>query len=269
MRVLVIGLGLLAASLGSSLGRNLIINGGFEFPLMPPAAIETYADGSTNVPGWVVLVSHGYASRMTSGYRPFSYVNEFSTPFGSTIFDTDNFAYRGNAIAQSFPTVPGRPYRVSFFGSREPWQLREWMPASIVTLEVSVAAVTNLYTSDFNAGLVGGMNWKSYAFTFLATSNISTLTFRQTTGPYEYDGACLDNVAVSPLRELEITPDGKLCFLSQTGKTYNVQWAPSLPVPAESWTDLVSAIQGTGDFICHTTSIPTSENRFYRLIELP
>ena len=102
--------------------------------------------------------------------------------------------------ASSFTPWPGAAYRVSFFGSREPWQLREWMSASIVTLEVSVAAGTNLYTSDFNAGFVGGMNWTPYAFTFIAISNTSTLTFRQTTGPYEYDGACLDEVAFVQLR---------------------------------------------------------------------
>jgi hypothetical protein len=266
MRVLLI-VWVMAASLGSSLGRNLIVNGGFESPSMPSAAIETYADGSTNIPGWVVVVSHGYASRMTSGYRPFSHVNEFSTPFGSTMFDTDNFAYRGNAIAQTFPTTPGGAYHVSFFGSREPWQLREWMPASIVTLEVSVGLVTNRYTGDFNAGLVGGMNWKLYSFTFIATSNTSTLAFRQTEGPYEYDGACLDQVVVFPLRELALDRDGKLCFPSERNKLYKLQWTLTLPAAPDAWTDLASDIPGTGDFICRDTSVPMAGTRFYRLVE--
>jgi hypothetical protein len=183
------------------------------------------------------------------------------------MFDPDNYAYRGNAIAQSFPTVPGAAYRLSFLGSREPWQLREWMPASRVTLEVSVAQVTNLYTEDFNAGLVGGMDWEPYSFTFIASSDTSTLTFRQTEGPYDYDGACLDDVAVFPLRELAINRDGQICFPSEKGKFYQIQSTPILPASADPWTTQASSIEGTGDFICHHTSIPPSGTRFYRLVE--
>jgi hypothetical protein len=267
MRVLLIA-GVIGSSVGSSLARNLIVNGGFESPPLPPAAIETYPSGSTNVHGWVVLQGGGFASRMSSGYTAWSNAPAFSTPFGSTMFDPDNYAHQGNAIAQSFPTVSGAAYRVSFFGSREPWQLREWMPASIVTLEVSVAMVTNLYTSDFDSGLVGGMNWKPYAFNFVAISNTSTLTFRQTTGPYEYDGACLDEVAVVLLRELTIDRDGQLCFPSEPNKVSKLQWTPGLPASLDTWTDLDSGIYGTGDFICRDTAIPAVGTRLYRLVEL-
>jgi hypothetical protein len=237
---------------------------------MPLAAIETYPDGSTNVTGWIVLQSHNYASRMTTGCMPLpGYGTNVSTPFGITMFDTDNYAYRGNAIAQSFPTVPGWPYRVTFFGSREPWRLREWMPASRVTLQVSVAQVTNVYTSHFNAGLEGGMNWSSFSFTFIATSDLSTLTFRQTEGPYDYDGVCLDEVSVAPLRELTIDRDGQVCFPSEKNKVYKIQSASTLPASSDSWNDLASSIQGTGDIICHATSLSASSTRFYRLVELP
>jgi hypothetical protein len=109
MRVLLIAW-LIAASLASSPGRNLIVNGGFESSALPPAAIETYADGSTNIPGWIVVVSHGYASRMTSGYRPFTHVNEFSTPFGSTIVRHRQLrlSSRGPGLAPrvGYPAVP-------------------------------------------------------------------------------------------------------------------------------------------------------------------
>ena len=237
---------------------NLIVNGSFESPPMPPAAIEVYSDGSTNVPGWVVLQGRGVACRMSDGFN-----GVVSTPFGETLLDLNSFVVTGNAIAQTFQTVPGGAYVVSFAGSREPWPPRGHPEASQVTLEVSVADVTRTYPNEFRSFAQGGMNWRTYSFDFVANSNWSTLTFRQTVGASDIEGACLDQVSVCALA-LNMNRDGTNALLSWPcgASPYVVQAATGLP--ANEWTTLTNVpILLNQRF---TISVPaTRPQQFFRL----
>jgi hypothetical protein len=58
----------------------------------------------------------------------------------------------------------------------------------------------------------------------------------------------------------------ELCWESEIGRTYQLQYRSALT--SNAWTNLGSAVQGTGGAVCTVDDV-TSEKRFYRIIELP
>jgi choice-of-anchor C domain-containing protein len=97
-------------------------------------------------------------------------------------------------IEQTFDTVPGQTYQVSFdlagnYGG---------LPA-VKPLTVTVAGVTQNYTFDTTGKSAGNMGWTTEKFTFVASSSSSTLSFVCNVGFVTNAGAAIDNVRVDPV----------------------------------------------------------------------
>jgi hypothetical protein len=94
----------------------------------------------------------------------------------------------GSAISQTFPTVPGQTYEVSFY--------LKMQNANSTPVTVGV----NLDGLDyFSAILPAGpeTNWTYYTTSLMASTASSTLTFSNVDGGYS--GPAVDNVCVSPI----------------------------------------------------------------------
>ena len=169
---------------------SLLINGSFE----QGPAVGTFVNlpaGDKSLPGWIVT-GEG-VDYVSTGY--------WISSDGTHAIDLDGSAlsrqtppYAQGGIAQTFATIPGTRYRVTFDLAGNPNQLPE-----IKRLKVSAAGQSA--ELSFNAKGRNGRNmgWQATTWTFTAKDAATTLEFKSlTTSPQTGFGAAIDNVTVVP-----------------------------------------------------------------------
>jgi choice-of-anchor C domain-containing protein len=159
------------------------INGSFEnSSTNPGAGFATLAGGSTAINGWVV---GGDSIDYIGGY--------WNAQNGSRSIDLSGNA--PGSIAQTFDTVIGQVYSVSFF-------LGANGDGSPPTKTVSVIATGNA-AGNYSVGSTpfppNVTAWTQFGYAFTATGTSTTLTFTST-GQTAF-GAALDNVNVTAVPE--------------------------------------------------------------------
>ncbi len=173
---------------------EILVNGGFESAQSNPTSNLSF--GPYAVDGWL---ASGTPSEWTTSWNPV-----LSTTEGSKIlfFNGGGDSYDGS-IFQSFRTVPGTIYQLSFDAGivvSESWAPRQQM------LGVLVRGSSELFTNDVTLyGAEGKAQWFPQKFYFTADSDSTTLKFsdksRNLVGPTaQYCDLLLDNVhlIVSP-----------------------------------------------------------------------
>jgi hypothetical protein len=181
------GVFLLSAALvasGAQAAPNLIVDGGFESPLVTGSpGYVTYANGST-FSNWEV--TNGNVDVVAAGYTG-------TTPPGvGQWLDLEGSGLPGanvGAISQSFATIIGKLYKLTFtYGSN----------GSGNTAKVSVG--------NFSGTLAppGGLNFTPFSTVFKATGTTSTLQFATFGGGNgDQGGVALDAVSVTATPEPE------------------------------------------------------------------
>lgn len=150
---------------------ELIHNGGFESAGGFSGGFETIASG---LDGWTIGGT-------------VDLINTYWTP-ASGNYSLDLNGGGAGSISQSFATVVGQTYNVSFSLAGNPVGGGEKFFYASVTAPVS-------YTFDTTGRTLADMGWVRKGFSFVATSNISTLSF--VGDPYHsYYGAALDDISV-------------------------------------------------------------------------
>jgi choice-of-anchor C domain-containing protein len=167
---------------------TLILNGSFE---EGPGVVRflNLATGDTSLPGWIVT-GEG-VDYVSTGY--------WISSDGARAIDLDGSArstatppYVQGGIAQTFPTVPGTRYRVTFDLAGNPNQLPRVKP-----LRISAAGQSVELTFDATGKTGQRMGWTPRSWTFTANAASATLEFRSlTVSPRTGFGAAIDNVAV-------------------------------------------------------------------------
>lgn len=142
--------------------------------------------GSTLIPGWTVSVGNiDWESDPPCGWV---------TASGKKSLDLVGDAAGGiGGIQQTFDTVPGATYKVSFALAGNYGGLPVVKP-----LAVTVNGVTNNYTFDTTGKSQFNMGWTRITFKFVASSTTSTISFvSDTSGLGGINaGAAIDNVIV-------------------------------------------------------------------------
>lgn len=167
------------ASIGSaSAATNLITNGSFESVSQQAGTWTIY----NKLSGWQVD---------TNG------VEVRNNVYGKA-YDGANFVEldtkKNSSISQSFATVVGQQYSVSFYYSP-----RMQVPLNSNDVIVSLNGVTKLTATGSGQHQTGNV-WKEYGFDFVATGTSSTLTFAAGGVSNSYGGS-LDKVSVSAVPE--------------------------------------------------------------------
>jgi len=175
---------------------SLLVNGSFEQGRFTGGSNTQLLPGSTNITGWTVVgapnldigwinPANGYGLSGSDGgyFLDLSGVHD-SKPYGG--------------ISQTFPTVVGQPYDVSFdVGSATRYD-GSTPPA------VSVS-VDDLKVGVFTVGTVQANGWQRFRFSFTAVSSATTLAFYgANTNNLAYIG--LDNVIAT---EVYLQPPGE------------------------------------------------------------
>jgi choice-of-anchor C domain-containing protein len=156
-------------------------NGSFENASVDPGgSFVTLADGSMQITGWTAISGDidyiGLYWVASNGTRSLDLVGDQNV----------------GGVEQTFDTVPGATYQVSFDLAGNPQG-----PPTIKPLKVSAGAVVQNYTFDTTGKTLSNMGWVTNQLTFTASGPATTLSFiSDTTGLGCCYGAALDNVIV-------------------------------------------------------------------------
>jgi hypothetical protein len=140
-----------------------ITNGSFE----PTGAGPGYAllgGGSPTIPGWLT------SDNGVEWFNPVSY-GVGPAPSGNYIVDLACYTYSAGGLQQTFTTVPGQSYTISFYYGTHQAAGRDGTAAIVVSADgqTQTFAITNLAPT---------VNWELRAFTFVADNASATLSFR-------------------------------------------------------------------------------------------
>jgi hypothetical protein len=182
----------LAAALGASasFAANLIQDGGFETPDIGDVWYQTFTSPfPTPLDSWtpsnVDIVSSLGAPGNAPAYQGVQYLDLVGTGPDGTELST-------GMISQTFGTVAGQTYTLSFAYSNNPWS------TSTASASVSVDGLSGGVTHDTST--TTDLDWLTYTNTFVATSSSATLTFIETVGSNN-GGVLIDAVSVAGVPE--------------------------------------------------------------------
>lgn len=177
-----------ALTLVAAADADLIVNGSFESPAVPPGGYTNFPAGSTAIPGWTVV---GIDSALTSGTFTQSGI-VFQAQDGNQWLDTAGITANSNAsgVSQDVPTAIGTTYQLRFHvGSCTD---NTYFFASTVDLSINGGARTS-YTNPTTP--TDHFDWREFTVTFTATSTTTNITFYNGSAPNNYQSA-LDNVSM-------------------------------------------------------------------------
>jgi Protein of unknown function (DUF642) len=174
----------------ASLAANLILDGGFETPDIGDVWYQTFTSPfPTPLDSWnpsnVDIVSSLGAPGNAPAYQGVQYLDLVGTGPDGTELST-------GTISQTFGTVVGETYTLSFAYANNPWS------TSTASASVSVDGLSGSVTHDTST--TADLNWLIYTNTFVATSSSATLTFTETVGANN-GGVLLDAVSVTGVPE--------------------------------------------------------------------
>ncbi|MBL8770374.1 MAG: PEPxxWA-CTERM sorting domain-containing protein [Phenylobacterium sp.] len=186
-----------AACLASATGASgaILANGDFEAPYAPYALPPGWTDsaavigGPLNAPNLFVTDGAAYTACCGTTGSPAAKANHFAT-FGAG--DSPN---AGSYLAQSFATVAGRAYLVSF-------DLAAFGVAGFQSMHVSledVVGAATLASGDYRVASSGDLDsgFTTYTLAFTAGGAVTRLAFQNVDAVTNDIDSVVDNVSVS------------------------------------------------------------------------
>ena len=176
-------LALAAGFAASSANAAVIVNGSFEDG-PNPGSFTTLANGSTAINGWTV------------GGNGIDYIGTLWKA-ADGVRSLDLSALDAGGISQTFATVVGKTYKVSFSLAGNP---DGGFGNKVLVTTLGLGQLPEIETFTVGASNTHeNMGWQTITYSFVANSTSSTLNFASATkGPY---GPALDNVVVSAVPE--------------------------------------------------------------------
>jgi hypothetical protein len=184
---------------------DLIVNGGFEDPVLNPAEIRLFTPGQlVGSAGWTVLGDSGtniYVIQTTYA-EPWNNISGYNAQEGLNSVDLsgDNNQGPSAGIRQTVSTVQGQQYALSFYvgsATRTDGPGGGFGPAT-ADLSIDGGARISFTNSDSTSGFV---NWKQFTYEFTAASNSTTIDFLNGTPIGTSVETGLDNVSLTAVPE--------------------------------------------------------------------
>ena len=174
---------MLAAGLsaGGAHAVNLLVNPGFELPA--GTGYISLPGGSAVITGWTTVLN---------GVEWFSTAQAAD---GVMVVDLANYTYTGGGIEQTFATIAGQTYDLSFSLGTQQSSGRD----GTAHIDVTVAGITTGYDV---VNHTGSLVWTAVTQSFTAVSTSTTLRFTNTQNPYLHF-ANVDAASVTAVPEPE------------------------------------------------------------------
>jgi hypothetical protein len=204
---------------------NLLVDGGFENPVLSSGTVESFTFDQTIGSGWTVLGhSNPDVDLVQTNYsEPLNNVSSFNAEEGLNSLDILGSSSPGNVgVTQIVQLGRGQEYTLSFYVGRVTPNSGPASPyATPATVDLSInAGATIPFT---NSGITdGGVNWEQFSYSFTAVSGQAQIYFLNGTAN-NYAG--LDNVVLAGPGPGDANGDGKVdvndltIVLANYGKT--------------------------------------------------
>ncbi|MBC7779236.1 MAG: DUF642 domain-containing protein [Proteobacteria bacterium] len=178
-------------SLTCSAHANLISNGSFEFPLVPPGTFTSYPSGSLFGPwttvgaGEVALVHTSFAASGLS----------FPAQEGNNWLDLTHGFNGANGVEQTIPTVIGGLYQITFYLGNIVNPGGPFGTSSSVSISTNGFAGNTATVDGSNSPPTTTLAWTQFNALFLADSAQTTVRFTNLDGPSDNSNG-LDNISI-------------------------------------------------------------------------
>lgn len=180
------------------LAPNSVLNGSFEFPLVPQGSFTTFNAGSTGIPGMTVLNSA--VSIVNTGLTAFGFRFQSNSDNQWLDLSGEGGMTTSKGISQILQTEPGEEYNLSFYvGSAYGYTAAAWTNMSPATVDVSIDGGSRISFTNTDLA-TNQMNWKLFSTVFVASGATTSIEFfygnTGPSGPFNF--ACgLDDVSVA------------------------------------------------------------------------
>jgi choice-of-anchor C domain-containing protein len=181
----------LCAAYPASAGVNLIQNGSFELGNFDSAPFDTLGAGSTAMTAWTI------------GGDSIDWIGSYWQPGdGSRSVDLSGNAL--GSVSQSFSTVTGQKYTVSFLLAGNPDG-----PPQTKDVDVSVNGASQdfLFPTVLGSATRDSMNWTPISFIFTANTALETLTFASATCGGDISNNCAFGPALDAVSVTSAVPE--------------------------------------------------------------
>jgi hypothetical protein len=186
----------------NGVNANVVVNGGFETPPLPPASVLTVHSGAEPPGfGWTVSVTNveifrqGYVGG--GGTLPFN-----GAPYeGLQLLDLDGFPSI-SAISQTLPTTPGALYSLTFAYANNPYRVGPSLATVFVQNASNNADVMIPFPIAHGTATPSNYDWTlSPPLFFLAQESSTNLRFVSNNVAFTDAGIFLDAISVNPVPE--------------------------------------------------------------------
>lgn len=169
---------------------NLLINGSFETVATDPSSDDfvTVPAGSSAIDSWTVLGET--IDYHVSDDEIIPDGNNWEASDGNISLDLNGTPGKGG-VAQSFDTIPGQTYRVTFDLAGNPLG-----GPSLRQIDVKAAGQSAQFEFDITGKTPSEMGWETKTWEFTAIDTTTTLEFLSTTKS-DFFGPAIDNVQVN------------------------------------------------------------------------
>ncbi|MEM9540272.1 MAG: choice-of-anchor C family protein [Cyanobacteria bacterium P01_E01_bin.42] len=196
LQVILVVLALIFVAVGfpdrAQAAPNLIKNGGLESGVNPGLSFKRFRIGYAGIDNWTII--GGTVDYIGGTWQPSE---------GSHSLDLDGAEGSAGGIEQTFDTVPGQKYKVTFDLSGNYIK----RPATKM-MKISAAGKSAEFTFDGSTNSRTDMGWQPQTWSFKATDSTTTLTFLSLNG--SGFGPALDNIVVTAVGEV-VTPVAPSC----------------------------------------------------------
>jgi hypothetical protein len=193
------------------LQAGLIINGGFEDPVLGPGTAVRLAGGQIiGSTGWTV-VGNAIVDVQTTYAEPGNGMSAFNAQEGLNSLDLTAASNEGPScgVQQMVSTVGGQRYVLSFYVGRADANQFYATPA---TVDLSIDGGPRISFTNSNT-TPGFVNWEQFTTSFVATNANTTITFLNGT-PLGANYAGLDNVVLNPAASSPVPEPASLSLLT-------------------------------------------------------
>jgi hypothetical protein len=167
---------------------DLIVNGGFENPQIPPNnGLVEYLAGNPNLVGWTI--TSGSVETVNS-WMPFE---------GNQSLDLDGIS--AGTIQQSFATTPGVSYMFSLEYGNNPFPGATIPASALISVQGANIVPLLSQTITHSTSQVASMDYTAFAMVFTADSTSATLTIASLDPANSAGGIALDAISVNAVPE--------------------------------------------------------------------
>lgn len=240
------------------------INGSFESPgNVPSGSFVTLPKGSTTLVGWTIA-GPNTDSAITLHHGMRLPELDFLPIDGdyAIIFNPGN-RLSGDSVAQTFDTVPGADYEVTFYVGRL------GADSGSVSLKASVTSSAGQQLAELVAVPPSHGYGVRQRLVFAATTALSTLFLTDTSTATAAVDLAIDAVSILPVRTQAQIRVSRIdvCWDSILNRNYQVQYRSDMTNPL--WVNLGNIVSGTGGQTCVVDEIGSGTQRVYRVLKLP